>query len=176
MSRNPPRPEADIPRASRDLSPHVERARALVAEMSLEEKLRLMHSRQAAIPRLGIPEFHIGGEAAHGLVAQEGFATVFPQTIGLSSTWDRDLLYRVGLAVGEESRVFFEKRGGIKGLVPFAPTIDMERDPRWGRTEEAYGEDPVLAGRLSASYIQGLMGPDPSRPLTIPVCKHFYGI
>jgi beta-glucosidase len=85
-----------------------------------------------------------------------------------------DLLYRAGLAVGEESRIFFEKRGGIKGLMPFAPTIDMERDPRWGRTEEGYGEDPVLAGRLSSSYLRGLMGPDPARPLTIPVCKHFY--
>lgn len=154
--------------------PLEERVADLVSRLTLEEKLGMMASRQPAVARLGIPEFHIGGEAAHGLIASDGYTTVFPQTQGLACTWDQDLMYRVGVAISDEARAFSNKRRGLSGLCLWAPTIDMERDPRWGRNEEAYGEDPVLAGRLSGAYIRGMQGNHPFYLKTVPTPKHFY--
>lgn len=151
-----------------------DRVRDLVSRLSLEEKLGMMASRQAAVPRLGIPEFHIGGEAAHGYVTKDGPTTSFPQTIGLSCSWDERLLAEIGSLIGDEARAYCRKRRGLGGLCLFAPTIDMERDPRWGRTEEGYGEDPALTGKLSAAYVSGLQGDHPFYLKAVATPKHFY--
>jgi len=155
-------------------APLDDRVRDLVGRLSLDEKIRMMASRQPAVARLGIPEFHIGGEAAHGLVARDGFTTVFPQTQGLASTWDPELLERVGAAVSDEARAYYKRRHGLGGLCLWAPTVDLERDPRWGRTEEGYGEDPLLVTRLAGAYVRGLQGNDPYYLKTVPTPKHFY--
>jgi beta-glucosidase len=146
----------------------------LVGRLTVDEKLGLLPTSQEAVPRLGLPEFWIGGEAAHGLVARDGTTTVFPQTLGLSSTWDPDLLERVGTVTGEEARVYYEQRAGLTGLCLWAPTVDLERDPRWGRTEEGYGEDPVLTGQLASAYVRGLQGDHPRYLRTAATLKHFY--
>jgi len=134
----------------------------------------MMASRQRAVPRLGVEEFHVGGEAAHGLAARDGFATSFPQTIGLSCSWDPELLELIGSTVGDEARAYYRKRLGLHGLCLFAPTVDMERDPRWGRTEEAYGEDPLVAGRLASAFVRGLQGDHPFYLKAVATPKHFY--
>lgn len=123
-----------------------ERIAYLLKSLTLDEKISLLPTRQAAIPRLGIKEYAIGGEAAHG-VAWLGKATVFPQTIGLASTWDTELMDEIGNVIGDEYRVYYQKSDEKHGLSIWFPTVDMERDPRWGRTEEAYGEDPFLTGK-----------------------------
>jgi len=146
----------------------------LISQLTLAEKIGLLPTSQGAIPRLGIPEFWVGGEAAHGLVARDGTTTVFPQTLGLSSTWDPDLLERVGTVTGEEARVYSEHRAGLTGLCLWAPTVDLERDPRWGRTEEGYGEDPILTGCLASAYVRGLQGNHPRYLRTAATLKHFY--
>jgi beta-glucosidase len=162
------------PYADPSLPPR-ERALDLVARLSPEQKLGLMCSRQEAVPALGLKEFHIGGEAAHGLQSPLGPATMLPQTIGLASTWDEGLLEEAGSLVGDQARAYSELMGGTGGLCLWAPTVDMERDPRWGRTEEGYGEDPLLAGRLSSAYVRGIQGPDPDRLKAVATPKHFYG-
>lgn len=151
-----------------------ERVQALLDALSVEEKISMMASRQPAIKRLDIPEFHIGGEAAHGLMSADGHTTVFPQTFGLACTWDTDLMQRIGTAVSDEARAYYHMRRELGGLCLWAPTIDMERDPRWGRTEEGYGEDPLLAGRMAGAYIKGMQGDHPYYLKTVPTPKHFY--
>ncbi|WP_246188157.1 glycoside hydrolase family 3 protein [Paenibacillus tengchongensis] len=146
----------------------------LLDRLTLEDKIGLMPTRQEAVPRLGITEYWVGGEAAHGFVAQDGPATVFPQTIGLSSTWNPELLQEIGSVIGDEARSYYRQRGGLSGLTVWAPTVDMERDPRWGRTEEAYGEDPHLTGVLATSLIQGMHGEHPYYIKLAPALKHFY--
>jgi beta-glucosidase len=146
----------------------------LVARLTPDEKIGLLPTRQEAVPRLGLAEFGIGGEAAHGLVARDGPATVFPQTLGLSQTWDPELLVRVGEVVGTEARAYFHHREGASGLCLWAPTVDLLRDPRWGRTEEGWGEDPVLTGALASAYVRGMQGRDPGAPRVIATLKHFY--
>lgn len=159
----------------RDLSLTLEeRVADLISRLTLEEKISLMTSRQEALARLGIPEFTIGGEAAHGLVVEDGKATVFPQTIGLACSWDEELLQRLGQEVGREARIYYQMRMGCGGLCLWAPTVDMERDPRWGRTEEAYGEDPLLTARLAGAYIRGLQGAHPFYLQMVATLKHFY--
>jgi beta-glucosidase len=152
-----------------------ERAADLVSRLTPEEKLGLMSSAMHAVPRLGLEEFHVGGEAAHGLQSSEGPSTLFPQTIGLACTWDEELLEAIGDLIGDQARAYYYRRDRIGGLCLWAPTVDMERDPRWGRTEEAYGEDPTLAGRLSAAFVRGMQGHDPRILKTVPTPKHFYG-
>lgn len=151
-----------------------ERVQALLSALTVEEKISMMASRQPAIRRLGIPEFHIGGEAAHGLMSADGHATVFPQTFGLACSWDAEMMQRIGTAVSDEARAYYNMRRGLGGLCLWAPTIDMERDPRWGRTEEGYGEDPYLAGRMAGAYIRGMQGEHPYYMKTVPTPKHFY--
>ncbi|MFN3699514.1 MAG: glycoside hydrolase family 3 N-terminal domain-containing protein, partial [Dictyoglomus sp.] len=150
-----------------------ERVKELISQLTLEEKIKLLPTRQTGIERLKISDFHIGGEAAHG-VAWLGKATVFPQPIGLSSSFDRDLMRKIGEVVALEARAYYYMRGKIGGLMLWAPTVDMERDPRWGRTEEGYGEDPFLAGEMASAYIQGLQGDDPIYLKTAMTPKHFF--
>ena len=153
-----------------------ERLRDLMNKLTLEEKVSLLSTSQSAIPRLGIEEYHVGGEAAHGVVDRSGGkSTVFPQPIGLSSTWNRQLMRKIGDVIGNEARIFYELNDRKTGLTLWAPTIDMERDPRWGRTEEAYGEDPYLTGQLSTELIKGMQGDDDFYIKLVAAPKHFYG-
>ncbi|MCX7845761.1 MAG: glycoside hydrolase family 3 C-terminal domain-containing protein, partial [Dictyoglomaceae bacterium] len=150
-----------------------ERIKDLLSRLTLEEKIKFLPTRQAGVPRLHISEFYVGGECAHG-VAWLGKATVFPQPIGLSSSFDTDLMKKIGEVVSQEARAYFYMRGKIGGLMLWAPTVDMERDPRWGRTEEGYGEDPFLAGEMASAYIQGLQGEDPFYLRVAMTPKHFF--
>ncbi|WP_435920898.1 glycoside hydrolase family 3 C-terminal domain-containing protein [Paenibacillus sp. DYY-L-2] len=163
----------DLPMWNADLALE-DRLDDMLSRLTLDEKIGLMPSRQEAVPRLGIPEYGVGGEAAHGFVAREGPATVFPQTIGLSSTWNPELLQEIGELIGDEARSYYEQRGGSGGLTVWAPTVDLERDPRWGRTEEAYGEDPYLTGILATSLVRGMHGDHPFYIKMVPALKHFY--
>ena len=146
----------------------------LISRLTLEEKAGFIPSRNQPAERLGIAPWAIGAEGAHGFVDREGNNTTFPQTIGLAASWDRDLLRRIGEAAATEARIFFRKHDRQKGLAFWSPTIDMERDPRWGRTEEGYGEDPVLAGALSSAYIRGAQGDDPFYLRISCGPKHFF--
>ncbi|MDR0219970.1 MAG: glycoside hydrolase family 3 C-terminal domain-containing protein, partial [Lachnospiraceae bacterium] len=164
--------------------PIEERLDYLVKELTLEEKLECLGTTCPEVPRLGIKKFGLGGEAAHGVEARhdqdynrgEPFHTTsFPQPIGMSGSFDKDLIRECGRVVGEEARVLYQKEGSVRGLSRWAPTVDMERDPRWGRTEEAYGEDPYLVGEMSSGYIQGMRGDDPFYIRCAATLKHFYG-
>lgn len=153
--------------------PLEDRIEDLISRLTLEEKISLLPTEQAAIERLGIPEYSVGGEAAHG-VAWVGEATVFPQPIGLACTWDKILLHRIGDVIGTEARAYYKKLGSKGGLTLWAPTVDMARDPRWGRTEEAYGEDPCLAGELTSYLIKGMQGDHPFYLKMGATLKHFF--
>ncbi|MCL2627321.1 MAG: glycoside hydrolase family 3 C-terminal domain-containing protein [Oscillospiraceae bacterium] len=162
--------------------PLEERVKYLLEQMTLEEKVGLLPAKQAAIPRLDIGEYLVGAEGAHGLLVRTyyeqwpgGNSTVFPQPIGMSCTWDKDLLFRIGDVISTEARIWYEKHEHRQWLTLWFPTIDMERDPRWGRNEEAYGEDPHLAGKLAASLIRGVQGDHPYYLKTSCAPKHFYG-
>ncbi|WP_030604044.1 glycoside hydrolase family 3 protein [Streptomyces fulvoviolaceus] len=144
----------------------------LLDRLTLDEKISLLHQYQAAIPRLGIQSFRTGTEALHG-VAWLGEATVFPQAIGLASAWDPALMEQVGSAVGDEARGFQQERPAGWGLNLWAPVVNLLRDPRWGRNEEGYSEDPELTGALSTAYGEGLTGGDPDHLKTAPTLKHY---
>ena len=159
-----------------------ERLDYLLSEMTLEEKIQSMGTGNPEIERLGVPAFHVGGEAAHGVQARhdQGFdinepdlTTIFPNPIGMSASFDEELIRKAGKVVGTEVRGLYSREH--KGsLSVWAPTIDMERDPRWGRTEEAYGEDPLLTGKMAGAYVEGLQGEDDQYLLTAATLKHFY--
>lgn len=151
-----------------------ERVDDLVSQLTLEEKINLMCQYQDEIPRLGINKYKHGTEGAHG-IAWLGKATVFPQNIGLGCTWNEELMREIGNVIADEARVFFQKDPEKNGLTIWAPTVDMERDPRWGRTEEAYGEDPYLTGKLTTELIKGLQGEHPVYLKTAATLKHFLG-
>nr|WP_202538703.1 glycoside hydrolase family 3 protein [Streptomyces sp. SID8379] len=148
------------------------RVRDLLGRLTLDERISLLHQYQPAIDRLGIASFRTGTEALHG-VAWLGRATVFPQAIGLASTWDPDLVARVGAAVGDEARGFQQERPAGWGLNLWAPVVNLLRDPRWGRNEEGYSEDPYLTGVISTAYGKGLTGGDPDHLKTAPTLKHY---
>lgn len=152
--------------------PLEERVNDLVSRFTLEEKVGLMIQYQTAVERLGVKAYKHGTEAAHGM-AWLGEATGYPQPIGLGCTWDTDLMQRIGSAIGDEARGFYKRNPEINGLTLWAPTVDMERDPRWGRTEEAYGEDPVLAGKLAAALVKGIQGDHPKYLKAVATLKHF---
>ncbi len=151
----------------------------LVSRMTLEEKASQLVNRTRAIPRLGVPEYNLWSEALHG-VANNGIATVFPQAIGLAATFDAPLVKRMAGATAVEARVKFNEaaragRGGriFQGLTFFSPNINIFRDPRWGRGQETYGEDPYLTGRLGVAFITGLQGSDPEHPTVTATAKHY---
>ncbi|CUH94386.1 hypothetical protein P22_0452 [Propionispora sp. 2/2-37] len=154
------------------------RAKALVAQMTLEEKVSQMVYNSPAIPRLGIPAYNWWNEALHG-VARAGVATMFPQAIGLAATFDKRLLQQVADIVSTEARAKFHEfqrkgdHGIYKGLTFWSPNVNIFRDPRWGRGHETFGEDPYLTGKLGVAYIRGLQGDHP-RYLKVAACaKHF---
>lgn len=155
----------------------------LVKELTIDEKLHMLTTNCPEIPRLGITQrMYVGGEAAHGVESRNDQAstnfkkpvktTAFTQPIGLSATFDDDLIWKVGRVVGYEARAIYNMGQG--GLSRWAPTVDMERDPRWGRNEEGYGEDPFLTGHMASAYIRGMKGDDPFYILTGSTLKHFY--
>ncbi len=145
----------------------------LLAELTVEEKLALLHQAVPAMPRHGLAAFHTGAEAAHG-VAWEGLATVFPQPVGMAASWDRDLLRRIGEVVGTELRA---KRAGNPdiGLNAWAPVVNPLRHPRWGRNEEGFSEDPWLTAELAGAYAAGMRGDDDDHWRVVPTLKHFCG-
>lgn len=150
-------------------------AENLVAAMTLDEKISLLSTTQHAIPRLNIPEFHIGGEAAHGIVDRGKYqSTSFPIPLTLAQTWNPELARQAGHVVGVEARALYNTVDPTGRLMPWAPTIDMLRDPRWGRNEEAYGEDPWLAGSVAGGYIDGMQGKGKYK-LVAAAPKHFLG-
>lgn len=144
----------------------------MMSRLTTDEKISLIPSMQEAVPRLGIPANSIGMEGAHGFVDRNGPSTTFPQTIGLASTWNRALLRKIGAVIGTEARAY-HNRGNRGGLSLWFPTIDMERDIRWGRTEEGYGEDPFLTGELASEIIAGCQG-DGDFVLAACAPKHFF--
>lgn len=155
-----------------------ERVDDLIGRMTLEEKISQMSNAAPAIERLGIPEYNWWNEGLHG-VARAGLATVFPQAIGLGATWDEDLMYRVSTTISDEARAKHHnfvnggKRFIYQGLTLWSPNINIFRDPRWGRGQETYGEDPYLTGRLAVQFVKGLQGDDPYYFKTIATVKHF---
>ncbi|WP_158884588.1 glycoside hydrolase family 3 C-terminal domain-containing protein [Rhodanobacter sp. L36] len=154
------------------------RAVALVAKMSLQEKVSQMQSSAPAIPRLGVPAYDWWNEGLHGS-ARDGLATVFPQAIGLAASWNPALLHQVGETVSTEARARFNAVGAghdhrrYEGLTIWSPNINIFRDPRWGRGQETYGEDPYLTGQLAIGFIHGIQGDDPQHPRAIATPKHF---
>ncbi|APC33542.1 beta-glucosidase [Nocardiopsis dassonvillei] len=140
----------------------------LLARLTPEERIGLLHQHQAPVERLGVGPFRTGTEALHGL-AWLGPATVYPQAVGLASTWDPDLLRLVGRAVGDE---VLARRGAGASPNVWAPVVNPLRDPRWGRNEEGYSEDAWLTGLLAAAYARGLAGDGDTLRLA-PTLKHF---
>jgi len=158
--------------------PLEERVADLVARMTLEEKIAQMLYAAPAIPRLGVPEYNWWNECLHG-VARAGVATVFPQAIGLAASFNTELLSEVATAISDEARAKhheFARRGdrGIyKGLTEWSPNINIFRDPRWGRGQETYGEDPYLTSRMGVAFVRGLQGEDPRYLKVVATPKHF---
>jgi beta-glucosidase len=147
------------------------RADEILAQLTTEEKIGLLHQWSPGVPRLGIAPFRTGTEALHG-AGWLGPATVFPQAVGLGATWDPDLLGAVGAAVGAEVRAL-HRRDPAVSLNVWAPVVNLLRDPRWGRNEEGYAEDPLLTTQLATAYCAGLRGGDPVFWQTAPLLKHF---
>lgn len=149
-------------------------ARELVKRLTLDEKLRLICTHQQPVESIGLKEFYIGTEVARGFVGrkEDEFSTVFPQPVGLAGTFDTDLMQKLGEIAGRECRAYHNANPNIS-LCCWGPTVDMERDPRWGRTEEGYGEDVFLAGEMTKAYTTGMAGYDENYFMTIPTLKHF---
>jgi beta-glucosidase len=150
----------------------------LVSRMTLEEKVSQMMNAAPAIPRLGIPEYDWWNEGLHG-VAFSGVATVFPQAIGLGATFDQPLVNRLASVISEEARAKYNdaqrqgNRARFYGLTFWSPNINIFRDPRWGRGQETYGEDPYLTGRLGVAFVKGLQGDDPKYLKAVATPKHY---
>ncbi|KDN22306.1 glycoside hydrolase family 3 protein [Amycolatopsis rifamycinica] len=155
----------------------------LLSRLTADEKISLLHQYQPAIPRLGIGVFKTGTEALHGVAWSTDYdnsgavvkadGTVFPQAIGLASTWDPALVKQVGAAVGQEARGFNARNPTLWGLNLWAPVVNLLRDPRWGRNEEGYSEDPYLTGEFAIAYGRGMQGDDPRYLQAAPTLKHF---
>jgi beta-glucosidase len=173
---------APAPYLDPNLSPQA-RAADLISRMTLQEKILQMQSGSPAIPRLGIPAYNWWGEALHGVA--NGHATVFPQAVGLGATFDADLIHRVADVISTEARAKFNEaqHNGVParpGVMPtdialtfWSPNINIFRDPRWGRGQETYGEDPFLSGQLGAAFVRGMQGDDPRYLKTVATPKHY---
>jgi len=155
-----------------------ERAADLVSKLTLEEKQSLLGNNMAAIPRLGIKSMNVWSEALHGVLGSAnttvGLAgpTSFPNSVALGSAWDPSLMQREAAAIADEARAF--NATGTKGLTYWSPVVEPIRDPRWGRTGEAYGEDPFLVSQIAAGFVRGMMGNDPTYIKTVPCAKHYF--
>ncbi len=151
-----------------------ERAADLINKLTLEEKIGMVTTDVCEVSRLGLKSEQIGVEIARGLVHRgERESTILPQPWGMTASFDEGLMEKLGDMAGDEVRISNQMEEPTS-LVLYGPTVDMERDPRWGRNEEAYGEDPCLAGKMSAAYTRGLKGYDSKYIKTAPMLKHFY--
>ena len=154
------------------------RAHDLVSRMTLDEKASQLEDWAPAIPRLGVPDYQTWNEALHG-VARAGYATVFPQAIGMAATWDTTMIHSMGQAIATEGRAKYnqaQRQGNHRifyGLTFWSPNINIFRDPRWGRGQETYGEDPFLTAQMGVAFITGVQGDDPDHPEAIATSKHF---
>lgn len=161
-------------------APIHERVTDLLGRMSVEEKVSLLRATSPGVERLDIPKYYMGNEALHGVV-RPGKFTVFPQAIGLASMWDPELQELIATVISDEARARWNELGQGKlqknqfsDLLTFwSPTVNMARDPRWGRTPETYGEDPYLSGVLGAAFVKGLQGDDPRYLKVVSTPKHF---
>lgn len=157
---------------------NTERINLLVKEMTLEEKTSQMLDVCPPIPRLGIPEYNWWNESLHG-IARNGRATVFPQAIGMAATFDEKLIQRVGNAISDEARAKYneaikiDNRSRYAGLTFWSPNVNIFRDPRWGRGQETYGEDPYLTSRIGVSFVKGLQGDNPKYMKAAACAKHY---
>ncbi len=156
-----------------------DRAALLVHAMTLQEKVSQLGHTADGIPRLGVPEYNWWNEGLHG-VARAGVATVFPQAIGLAATFDDRLLHKEAQVIATEFRAKYNASKApdgstvqYKGLTVWSPNINIFRDPRWGRGQETYGEDPFLTGRMGDAFITGLQGDDPKYLETVATSKHY---
>jgi beta-glucosidase len=157
-----------------------QRVADLVSKMTLEEKILQMQNEAPAIPRLDIPYYNWSGECLHGIVNDGGTATVFPQAIGMAATWDTDLIKKEADVISTEARAWYyvclknnNIKGVHKGLTFWSPNINIFRDPRWGRGQETYGEDPYLTSRIGVAFVKGLQGDDPKYFKVISTPKHY---
>ena len=154
------------------------RAREMVAKLTPEERVSLLMMDSAAVERLGIKAYHWWNEALHG-IARAGLATVFPQSMGMAASFDAPLQERMGDVVSTETRAKYnlfsarEQRGIYKGLTLWSPNVNMFRDPRWGRGQETFGEDPYLSGVMGGAYVRGLQGTDKTYLKTAACAKHY---
>jgi beta-glucosidase len=164
--------------------PREERLANLLSTLTIDEKLTLLASNHVAVPRIGLPPASLGAEALHGLgifFAPAGTpaaaSTQFPQVFGLGESWDPDLMKTVGATTGYEARAYnargISDTGRGTGVVLRGPNVDLVHDPRWGRTEESFGEDPYLVGEMAKGYLAGLHGSDPQYLLAAGTLKHF---
>lgn len=159
--------------------PIPERVQDLLCHLTLEEKVSLMNHPAQGVPRLSIPAYNYWSEALHG-VARNGRATVFPQAIGMAATWDKELIHRVASAIGDEGRAKYHaalRRNGYtdqyQGLTFWSPNVNIFRDPRWGRGQETWGEDPFLTGEMASAFVQGLQGDHPKYLKAAACAKHY---
>jgi beta-glucosidase len=158
--------------------PLEQRLEDLIGRMTLEEKVLQMRDHAVAIPRLGVPKYDWWNEGLHG-VAFAGYATNFPQVIGMAATWDTDLVHTMGETVSTEARAKYNEamrndhHEMFFGLTFWAPNINIFRDPRWGRGQETYGEDPFLTGRMGVAFVTGMQGNDPKYFRVVSTPKHY---
>ena len=159
--------------------PFEERVKDLVGRLTLEEKVGLMSHPAQGVPRLNIPAYNYWSEALHG-VGRNGRATVFPQAIGMAATWDKELIHQVAAAIGEEGRAKYHaalRRNGYtdqyQGLTFWSPNVNIFRDPRWGRGQETWGEDPFFTGEMASAFVKGLQGDHPKYLKAAACAKHY---
>jgi beta-glucosidase len=169
----------DTPLAYQDPSrPPAERAHDLVSRMTLDEKASQLEDWGTSIPRLGIPDYQTWNEALHG-VARAGYSTVFPQAIGMAATWDPSIVHSMGYVISTEARAKYnqaQREGNHRifyGLTFWSPNINIFRDPRWGRGQETYGEDPFLTAKMGVAFVGGVQGGDLDHLRAVSTSKHF---
>src|SRR5215212_1267652 len=173
-----PQSRAELPPYKNPALPIEKRVADLVSRMTLEEKISQMMNSARAIERLGIPAYDWWNEALHG-VARAGYATVFPQAIGLAATWNPDLMRRVADVISTEARAKYNEaqrrndRKRFYGLTFWSPNINIFRDPRWGRGQETYGEDPYLTSLFGVAFVRGMQGDDPRYLKVVSTPKHY---
>ncbi len=176
--QTPPQSANDAPYKNPSLSLD-ERVNDLISRMTVEEKVSQVVHTADAIPRLGVPQYNWWNEGLHG-VARAGYATVFPEAIGMAATFDEPLIHEIGDVISTEFRAKYYaslhpdgSSDWYRGLTVWSPNINIFRDPRWGRGQETYGEDPYLTSRLGVAFVTGLQGNDSTYLKTVSTPKHF---
>ena len=156
-----------------------DRVQDLLSRLTLDEKVAMMNHPAQGVPRLGIPGYNFWSEALHG-VARNGRATVFPQAIGMAATWDKELTQQIGSAIGDEGRAKYHaalQRNGstdqYQGLTFWSPNVNIFRDPRWGRGQETWGEDPSFTGEMASAFVKGLQDDHPKYLKAAACAKHY---